>query len=198
MISKLSSKIADRLCAEAVIAADDKDLYSYGFFVILSRILFFVEATIFGIILHTVVESIVFFVLFSIIRSYAGGVHASSEFKCTAYTTSALLICILSIKTLMQYNFDYIILILLILSAICILLLSPLDSLEKPLNKEETKHYRKVSWIITGLIIVLTLAFYLLDLKSISLSCAISLVLESVLLIAGKVKEKINAAKATD
>lgn len=189
MVSKLSAKIADRLCTSAVITEEDKDLYSYGFFVILSRILFFILSTTFGIILHIAIESIVFFVLFCLIRSYAGGVHASSEFKCTVYTTSALLICILSIKLLMQYNSDYILLVVLILSSICVFALSPLDSLEKPLGEQEKKHYRKLTLIITGLIVVLTFIFYLLELKGISVSSVISLVLESILLITGKIKE---------
>lgn len=192
MVSKVSAKIADKLYAAAAIAEEDKELYSYGFFVLLSRILFFGLSTIFGIILHIPVESIIFFVLFSLIRSYAGGVHASSELKCTVYTTSALLICILCIKFLMQYDSKYVLLTVLIMSLICILVLSPLDSLEKPLTKQEKSHYRKITWIITGLIIVLTIIFYLLELKSISISCVISLVLESILMITGKVKNSIK------
>lgn len=70
----------------------------------------------FGLILHIAIESIVFFILFCLIRSYAGGVHASSELKCTVYTTSTLLICILGIKLSMQYNSDYILILVSILS----------------------------------------------------------------------------------
>ncbi len=188
MVSKLSAKIADHLCATAVITEEDKDLYSYGFFVILSRVLFFFIAATFGLILHIAIESIVFFILFCSIRSYAGGVHASSELKCSVYTTSAILLCILGIKLFIQYNLDYILAFILILSLICILALSPLDSLEKPLSKQDKNHYRKVTRIITGLIVALTLIFYLLELKSISTSCVVSLLLESILLIAGKLK----------
>ncbi len=198
MVSKLSDKIAEHLCKATVIAEEDKDLYSYGFFVLLSRMLFFILSTIFGIILHISIESIVFFVLFCLIRSYAGGVHASSEFKCTVYTTSALLICILSIKFLMQYNSEYILLVVLILSSICVLALSPLDSLEKPLSEHEKRHYKIVTCAITILILVLTFIFYLLELKSISISCVISLVLESVLLITGKIKENSIKTKTSD
>lgn len=189
MVSKLSAKIADHLCDTDVITEEDKDLYSYGFFVILSRVMFFVIALTFGLMLHVVIESVVFFILFCLIRSYAGGVHASSEFKCTVYTTGAMLICILCIKLSKLHNLDYIFLIMLILSSICILAISPLDSLEKPLDRQEKRHYRIVTWIITGLIVVLTFTFYLLGLKSISNSCVVSLLLESVLLITGKIKE---------
>lgn len=198
MISKLSAKIAKYLCATDVITEEDKDLYSYGFFVILSRILFLMVSAILGIILHVAIESLVFFVLFCLIRSYAGGIHASSELKCTVYTTSALLICILVIKILMQYNLDYLLLVMLILSSICILALSPLDSLEKPLSEQEKKHYRKVTWIITGLIVLLTLIFYILELKSVSNSCVISLALESILLVTGKLKKYLLDAKTLD
>lgn len=188
MVGKLSAKIAEHLCDTAVITEEDKDLYSYGFFVILSRILFLIITTIFGIILHIAIESILFFVLFCLIRSYAGGVHASSEFKCTAYTTGALFICVLFIKFFKEHNLDYVTLILLIISSTCIFVLSPLDSPEKPLVKQEKIHFKKCSCIITCLIIVLAFTFYLLEMSNVSISCLISLVLESILLIAGKLK----------
>lgn len=196
MVSKLSAKIADHLCKTAIIADEDKVLYSYGFFVLLSRILFFIVSTIFGIILHIPIESIIFFVLFCLIRSYAGGIHASSELKCTVYTTGAMLICILCIKLLIQYYSGHALLILLMIaSTIFILVLSPLDSPEKPLSKQEKSHYRKLTWMIVGIIIVLTIIFFLLGLKNISAACILSLSLESILLIAGSIKKRLHSIK---
>lgn len=106
MVSKLSAKIADYLCVTSVIAEEDKDLYSYGLFVILSRLLFLTIAAIFGLFLHIAVESIVFFVFFCFIRSYAGGIHASSELRCTFFTTISLVMSISCIKLLALHDID--------------------------------------------------------------------------------------------
>ena len=192
MLGKLSAKIAAHLCETATIAKEDEELYAYGFFIILSRLLFLFISAICGLILHVAIESIVFFVFFCLIRSYAGGIHASSEFKCTFYTTGALIICIFNIKCFIWYNLDYILTGILVLASTCVLAFAPLDSLEKPLSKRDKKYYKKVTWIITASVVALIIIFYFLKLKNLSISCIVSLALESILLIAGKIKEHVT------
>lgn len=52
--------------------------------------------------------------------------------------------------------------------------------------------------MITGLIVVSALIFYLLELNKYFISCAISLFLESVLLFFGKVKVQLVIFKNSD
>ena len=44
MIGRLSSQISGLLIKKAVIAPEDKELYDYGFFMLLSQLLYFVLA----------------------------------------------------------------------------------------------------------------------------------------------------------
>lgn len=190
MISELSAKIAAYLCKKSAISEEDKELYSYGFFVILSRLLFLFVSAMFGMVFHVLTESLMFFVFFCLIRSYAGGIHASSELRCTALTSIAIFACVFGIKLSETYNADYFILSFFALSLVIVILFSPLDTAEKPLSFSERKRFKMFSLIISAVIAAFALLFYFLNIKSYSFAFMFSMILESVLLAAGKIKQK--------
>lgn len=82
MITNLGEKISHKLAASGTISPDDVDLYSYGFFLLLSSVLYLVVVAILGSAFGILWESIVFYFLFSILREYAGGIHAKTEHGC--------------------------------------------------------------------------------------------------------------------
>lgn len=82
MIINLGEKIAHKLAASGTISSEDIDLYGYGFFLLLSSALYLVVVAIFGSAFGILWESIVFYFLFSILREYAGGIHAKTEHGC--------------------------------------------------------------------------------------------------------------------
>lgn len=192
MISKLASKVVKRLVYRSVITDTEQELYVYGFFILISQILYFTLTTLFGILLDIVLESVIFYVAFQFIRRYAGGIHASSELKCEIATTTSIFLCLLCIKLCEINNIQMPILVLTIIAAVSIFVLCPLDTPEKPLTKEEYRYFRKISWLIL-LLIVLTISIgWHFKLEFIMYPCCMSLILESILLVLGKIKRLIK------
>lgn len=192
MISKLASKVVKRLIDNSVIADTEQELYVYGFFILISQILYFTLTIIFGILLDIVLESVIFYVAFQFIRRYAGGIHASSELKCEIATTTSIFLCLLCIKLCEINNIQMPILVLTIIAAVSIFVLCPLDTPEKPLTKEEYRYFRKISWLIL-LLIVLTISIgWHFKLEFIMYPCCMSLILESILLVLGKIKRLVK------
>lgn len=189
MISKLSAKLVYKLIDKSVINNTEIDLYSYGFFVLLSQVLYFILTVIFGILLGIVFEGIIFYVAFQFIRTSAGGIHASSELKCEVATTVSMFLCLGIVKLCDQYNLKMVMIVLTIVAAVLIFLLCPLDTPEKPLTIKEKKYFRKKSWKI--LLIILTIICLSLSFKINALiyPCSVSLILEGILLFLGKIKE---------
>lgn len=188
MIADFSSKIVKKLVATSVIPDTEQELYIYGFFMLLSQILYFILTTILGIIFDIFLESIIFYIAFQFIRRYAGGIHASSELKCEIATTTSIFICLLCVKMCEMHNIHTGILIPTVVAAFCILIFCPLDTPEKPLTKEERKYFRKISWIILlCLILVIYIGWYF-KLEFLIYPCCMSLILEGVLLVSGKTK----------
>lgn len=188
MINKLSSYLTEKLLSNGTINENDKELYIYGLFMLFSHILFFFVAYAFGLILGCALESIIFYIAFQFIRRYAGGYHASTETRCEILSALSLLGCIGIIKLSEIYNFQIALLCITLCSVVCIFMLCPLDTPEKPLSEKEFKYFRKVSWMILLVITVAVVVSYIFKFRIVTVPCCLSLILESVLLIAGKVK----------
>lgn len=188
MISKLSTYITEKLRSNGTISEEDKDLYIYGLFMLISHLMFFIISCVFGLILGCVFESIIFYVAFQFVRRYAGGYHASTETRCEIFSTLSILACIAVIRLSKVYDIQTVLLIIGALSAICIFIFAPLDTPEKPLTDKEFRYFRKVSWLILLVIIAVIVVSYIFKFKMVIVPCCLSLILESILLVTGKIK----------
>lgn len=189
MISKFSAEIVGRLIDTSIINSSERELYSYGFFMLLSQILYFILTVMFGILLDVFLQSVVFYVAFQSIRTCAGGIHASSELKCEVATTLSLLSCLGIVKLCDLHNLKVMILVLTIVAAVLIFLLCPLDTPEKPLTIKEKKYFRKKTWIILLIILIIICLSLCFKINTLIYPCCMSFILESVLLVLGKIKE---------
>lgn len=189
MISKLSKKIVVDLIDKSIINDTEDELYIYGLFMLLSRTLYFILTLIFGVLLNIVLESVVFYVAFQFIRTSAGGIHASNELKCEVATTLSLFLCLGVVNLCDLYNLKTVIIILTIVATVLIFVLCPLDSPEKPLTIKEKKYFRKKSWIILLIILTIICLSLYFKISALIYPCCMSLILESILLFLGKIKE---------
>jgi len=193
MINKLSKYFTDKLFLNGAITEEEQELYTYGFFMLLSQLMYLVLACIFGLILECFAESIIFYVAFQFIRRYAGGYHAATETRCEILSTLSILACIVVIKLSKIYDFQNVLLIISAISFLCIFFLCPLDTPEKPLSDKEFKYFRKTSWIVLFVIVMAIIVSYCFKLKFAFLPCCMSLILESILLISGKVQKSLRS-----
>ncbi len=188
MINNLSVYFTEKLLSNGTINDEDKELYIYGLFMLLSQLMFFVITCIFGLILKCILESIIFYIAFQFIRKYAGGYHASTETRCEISTTLSILACIVLIRLSKTYDFQIALVTITVISAISIFCLCPLDTPEKPLSDKEFRYFRKISWLILFVIITVITVSYIFKLSIIIVPCCLSLILESILLALGKIK----------
>lgn len=189
MINNLSALLTDKLLAKGSITEDERELYIYGFFMLLSHIMYFVLACIFGILFKCFIESIIFYIAFQFIRRYAGGYHAATETRCEILSTLSIIASIGIIKLSKIYDFKTSLLIITLISMVIIFILCPLDTPEKPLTEKEFKYFRKISWIILLVIFTTIIVSYFFKFNLLFAPCCISLILESILLISGKIKK---------
>lgn len=188
MISRLSELIVKYFLEQSDITDDEQELYQYVFFILLS----FIITIIIGTLLGTVLESIIFYIAFQFIRRYAGGYHASTETRCEIMSTLSILACIVVIKLSKVYDYRIALLIVTVLAAVCIFTLCPLDTPEKPLSEKEFNYFRKISWAILFVIVFAIVISYIFNFEFILVPCCMSLILESILLTAGKFKKVLQ------
>jgi accessory gene regulator B len=191
MIIRIASKVVKRFVDNSVIDDTERELYLYGFFVLISQILYFILTIIFGILLDIVLQSVIFYVTFQFIRRYAGGIHASSELKCEVMTTTSIFLCLLCVKLSEMIDLQNPILVLTLIATIAIFILSPLDTPEKPLTKEEFQYFRKISLLVLTIMLFVIIVSVIIK-SSISYPICLSIILEGILLITGKIKREYS------
>ena len=185
MFSKLSQKTVNVLYGTSVISSEEKELYAYGFYMLFSYSFYFIFAALLGVIFHLLAESILFFLLFSLIRSYAGGVHASKEVSCMICTSLSFLASVAAIRLGILFARPAAAFVVLAVASVSVLAFAPLDTPEKRLNDLERKHFRKISYLILFLIIALAILAFVIQKYRILYACTASLGLEGTLLFIG-------------
>lgn len=187
MATNLAERIVRKLIAVSVVEEGDRELYIYGFFLLITRFYFFLVTIAFGFFLRIPWESVIFYIVFILLRSYAGGVHAKTETSCTGWTTLAMGIAVAAIKTLEASNGKA--LPLLFFGNLCLLLFTPLDSRERPLDAEEKRRYRKIClWLLLTCDATVAVAYYL-KLPMLYYPVICGMCLEAILLSIGKMSD---------
>ena len=189
MISSLSSLITEALYKSQVIAEEDKELYVYGFFVLLSKGIFFLVSAFFGWTLGVLWESMVFYIMYSMLRSYAGGFHASKESVCTCCTTVSLFLSSLSIWCMERIGSQAIPFCILVVCGEVVCYLAPLVSEDKPLTFSEIYEYGQISKAIVMAIIFIAIIGGLVHIPGILYAASTCTALECVLFAFGKAKK---------
>lgn len=190
MINALSRKLSLFLINHNLSKADDYDLLEYGLFLTLSHILYAIVSLLCGILFHCILQSVIFFIAFSVIRVFSGGFHASSEFRCFISSAMFILISVFAIRALTVNNFDLIVIIVAAVSSLIIFFFSPVDTASKSLDDDDRKRIKKCArLVLTVFIIIIAITFCFI--KWLCYPIIVSVILESILLLLGKL-DKIS------
>ncbi len=135
-------------------------------------------------------ESVLFYLLLSLVRGYAGGIHASREWVCTTCTSLTLLVGVLLINWFSKWDSIAVPMVILVVGAAAIGLVCPIDSAEKPLDQSEKKRYQRITWMILGILLAASIISSLAMFPSVLHICATAVAIETVLALLGRAKEK--------
>lgn len=152
MLSKLSIKIIDDWQTKCFFAPEDREIYLFGLQQVFIILLNLVTAMAVGFIFDAIWHVIVFMVAFIPLRKFAGGYHASSHFRC--YVLSNVIVVGVALFSQSSLFFqlglvsNIVAVGLLCVLAIVIMLLSPVGTINKPLDDLEMMVYgRKARFV---------------------------------------------------
>lgn len=185
MISKLSNRITQSLLNRNVILDEEKELYDYGLFMIISYMTFFLISILFGIALNILFSSILFYISFCLVRNFAGGIHANSEIKCDIITTVSILISEILIRILIDYGLVSIASVMLMISSICLCVIKPVSTTQKEISQQEKLHFHKKVIVLTVLILIISIISIILGGYNTIMALSVGLSLANILLILG-------------
>lgn len=172
-----------------IIKAEDAELYIYGINQILVAVLNLSSALIVGLIFNVFLEIAIFMAAYIPLRSFSGGFHAKTPLRC--YIFSVIMLVIVSIGMKHLYVADWVYYVLLAVAALIVIILSPVEDKNKPLDEKEYKIYKNRTVIIFMVEFVFCFMFKLVNLYSLFVAIIYSFIILAFMLIAGQVKNRM-------
>lgn len=184
MFKKTAYIITQRLCERGIVDKNEFELYEYGFSIGLTVLLNLISTVIIGVIMGKVFESILFLVLYIPLRSYAGGYHASTPWRC--YLISIVIITAILIFISCVHS-SAIYMIFLLAGIVICLLFAPVEDKNKPLDKDEIRVFRKISYLILLIEVCMWIILSFIY-QSVGITIPLVIFTEGIMLILGKIK----------
>lgn len=189
VVAEVAEKITIILTDRGVIPVEDAALFRYGIengITVAGNLL---ASLLFGLVTGRLANILVFLFFYVSLRSFSGGIHCRSRAGCFATSILILFIPAYLCDWAVRLPLGAVFIGGLIAMAV-ILALSPVESVNKPLNDEDFAYYRRMSRCLAGWQACTLVTLYCLDCLGYFYAGYSSLVLVAVFLIAGKISAK--------
>ena len=183
MIAKFAKKINEILIQKEIVQKEDAELYQYGIengIVVAGNLL---ASGIFGIVTGRPGLVLVFLLFYASLRSYSGGSHCKSRIGCFLISMAILFIPVYTYEPVMKNVPNAVILLIGVLAVVIIIVLAPVESINKPLDA-------RVTHCITALQVCVLIILFCLDLQDYFYAGYVSIVLIAVFMVMGKIAVK--------
>lgn len=184
----ITEYIVKNLKENGVLDSKDEVLVQYGLNGLLSTFFSSFSIILIGLCCNCFTESIVFTISFFFLRIYAGGYHASTPLKCYGISITISIIVFYIIRSINLNNMS--IIIIFVISSIIILVLAPVDTINKPLDIIERSVYKKRIVEIVKIYVAVFLVSLVTGQFRISWSISLAVCTTSILQILPKINIK--------
>ncbi len=183
-MDKLVNWITVRVCDGENFDDDKIAVVKYGIELMLLKIIFFGVCLVIGAFMGMFFECVVYLVLFTILRTNAGGYHADTRIRCFI---QSMLTMIVAMLVLMYVNTATMIVLAVtaFLSGIAIILLAPVDSENKRLEKDEIVKFKTRSIVILIAEVIFALIMLYFKIYVLSSAAMLAITMSGILLAAG-------------
>jgi len=144
------------------IAAEDSNIYRYGYTLLSETAINLLIAALIGLVMHELGIVVGFLLLFIPLRSFCGGYHAQTFWKCMLLSNVVIFTAVYVVGNYAERIVPFGYVVAEVLSVAVILKLAPVQSKNKRLGKREINLYRKViRWILLVQVVVCMIAFWM-------------------------------------
>lgn len=162
MIKKLSTLISNQFVKRNIISEDAQDVYTYGVEITISSLIGFILVTITGVIFKSLMQAMIFYVIFVALRSMTSGYHASTYLKCNTIFSFISSFTLLFSKASSKIHLSVGIITLFFLPAVAIFLwLAPIENPNKPIEKKKRIYWKMSAVIVSVLLYILSILLYI-------------------------------------
>lgn len=184
----LSVMLVNKFLQKNIIDPTKTEIYKTGIMLILADIINFSLILIIGLIIKSFIFSIIYLVVFWVVRQHSGGFHAKTYSVCRVVTIGTFILIVIIGKCINQYDLAYVLLCNTI-TCITMLLFAPVKHPNKKLTVQEVNANKLFALITTFFFSALSITLTVLHKKE-GLIVALTLFAVTVLMYIGIVANK--------
>lgn len=187
MICRLSVILTDLLEHEHIIKAGDREIYEYGFQITMANVTNALIVLMIGILTHSIVRVLLFYMVFISMRIFCGGFHAKTYTRCFCLFGTTCLLCTIASYCIMNVgDITPVIAISALLQGLCLYQMAPIENDNHPLSPEEKKKFRFYSIIVFIFWLMVQAVSYLNGYHMVSAVVSVTLISVSILMLKAK------------
>ena len=195
-MKRISVLLTNLISRSKTIDEKEKLIYEYCIRIILKRCLFVIILLFFGILTNRVCVSILFLLTFIPLRSFCGGMHASTPTICTVLSYGIGLAIIFFSPLLGELIPYTVILYFFILFCVPIILFAPVDTKNKRFNLTQIRSLRIKCIFLTLLIGVVFIFLSLVHAQTYCMTLLLCVIICSVSIVIGSLQNRRNRDEA--
>jgi len=183
-----AQKAADWLVQGGAVEAERREIYEFGLDKLFSTFINFTFVMFLGLILSIPLQALIFYCSYFTIRIYAGGYHAEKAWHCFWASLGIMIPLLIALRFYQEWTSLVVFWSLLIVSAVTIVILGPVENKNKPLDDIGKRVFRRR--MIRNLLVVVigTMLFLGFRLPAYATAMLCGMVLTAGTATAGKVK----------
>lgn len=182
MLKSIAEEVTVVMAANDIIKTEEMEAYTYGLELLIPKVILYVVILVVSLITDTFLTSVAFVILLMCLRRYSGGFHCKTAEICVIVSFLMYLLAIFGYEFVsfipnMVYGVST------VLSSVIVLIFSPVEDKNRPLDETEKKLYRQKAMIALSFILVLEFASLILKFRALSYLSACSLTANAVLIL---------------
>lgn len=181
MLVKQMNKLADVLVEEKITKEEDRDNIVHGLISGCAMLINILTTLTIGIFLGLWIESLIFLITFSFIRTYAGGYHCKKAMNCYFVSSGMTVLVLLMMKMISQ---EYYLMIggsFLCISLPILFYLVPVETKTKPLDEVEQRYFRKKAMLHLSLECVAIFLLFMFKLDAFAYVICLGITMSAIL-----------------
>ena len=143
MFESMVNKIIDMQISNGTLAEEDRNIYIYGYQMLIEFCINIVSSVLIAIIFHAYWIVFIFTLAFLMIRGYAGGYHARTSLGCFGLSAGMLIVVVVLIECLDSTTVGKWLFLSEIIMMPCAFKRLPIPAQSKPISENERLHFRK-------------------------------------------------------
>lgn len=176
----IANSITEYYIRKNIISYDKKDIYTYGFKLIIADIINFSIIILLSLFFKKLFDGLLFLITLCGIRQFSGGFHATTFWMCRL-SMIITFCCVITISSLLTNNTNAIVIIT--INAVCVIvigILSPIKHTNKSLTVKQQQENRRNAIIIS---LIFSIISSVLAIMRISEGVTISITLAAVVVL---------------